>query len=46
MRTVFWRDMLGEGTTATVLATFAALMVARQGASFWVAAASHFTPLP
>jgi len=46
MRTVFWRDMLGVGTTANVLATFAALMVASQGASSWVAAAIHFAPLP
>ena len=46
MRTVFWRDMLGMGTTANVLATFAALMVASQGASSWFAAGIHFAPLP
>lgn len=46
MRTVLWRDMLGGGTVANVLATFVALMAASQGASSWVAATIHFAPLP
>lgn len=46
MRIVFWRDMLGVGTTANLLATFAALMAVSQGASSWVAAVIHFAPLP
>jgi hypothetical protein len=46
MHTVLWRDMVGVGTTANVLATFVALLAASQGASSWVAAAIHFAPLP
>lgn len=46
LRTVFWRDMLGVGTVANLLATFLGLMAASQGASVWVAAAFHFAPLP
>jgi hypothetical protein len=46
MRTVFWRDMLGVGTAANVIATLVAFLAAVQGASVWVAAAIHFAPLP
>ena len=44
--TVFWRDMLGVGTVVNVVATFAALMMASQGAPGWVAVAIHLLPLP
>lgn len=46
MRTVFWRDMLGVGTAANLLATFIALMAASQGVPGWVAVAIHFAPMP
>jgi hypothetical protein len=46
LRTVFWRDMLGVGTAANVVATLVAFIAAVQGASAWVAAAIHFAPLP
>ncbi len=46
MRTVLLRDMLGVGTAVNALATFVALMAASQGASSWLAAAIHFSPLP
>lgn len=46
MRILFWRDMLGVGTTLNVLATFGALMLASQGAPGWLAALLHFAPLP
>lgn len=46
MRTVFWRDMLGVGTAANVLATFGALLAVGQAAPAWVALAIHFAPLP
>ena len=46
MHTVLWRDMLGVGTGANVLATFFALLAASQGAPPWAAAVIHFAPLP
>jgi hypothetical protein len=46
IRIVLWRDMLGTGTAVNILATFTALVAASQGASNWVVAAIHFTPLP
>lgn len=46
MRTLFWRDMLGIGTAVNVLATFAGLIAASQGAATWIAVAMHFMPLP
>lgn len=46
MHTLLWRDMLGVGTAANILATFIALMAASQGAPSWAAAAIHFAPLP
>ena len=46
MHTVLWRDMLGVGTAANLLATFIALMAASQGVPSWAAAAIHFAPLP
>ncbi|MDH4390707.1 MAG: hypothetical protein QE285_04700 [Aquabacterium sp.] len=46
MRTLFWRDMLGVGTAVNVVATFAGLIMASQGAATWVAVAIHFAPLP
>lgn len=38
--------MVGVGTAVNILATFAALMAASQGASTWIAGAIHFAPLP
>ncbi len=46
VHTVFWRDMMGVGTTVNVLVTFVALMAASQGVSSWAAATIHFSPLP
>lgn len=46
LRTVFWRDMLGVGTAANVLATFVALLAASQGLPHGAAAVIHFAPLP
>lgn len=46
LRIVFWRDMLGFGTTLNVLATFVALMAASQGSPTWLAVVLHFLPLP
>ena len=46
MRTVFWRDMLGVGTAANLLATFIALMAASQDAPGWAAVVVHFAPVP
>ncbi len=46
LRTILWRDMLAVGTTVNLLATFAALITASQGAPTWAAAALHFSPLP
>lgn len=38
--------MLGVGTALNVAATFAALMMASQGAPGWVAVLVHLLPLP
>ena len=46
LRTVFWRDMLGVGTAVNVLATFAALIAASQGAPSALAVAIHLAPMP
>ncbi len=46
LRTLLWRDMVCVGTAVNLLATFAALMAASQGASTWIAAFIHFAPLP
>lgn len=46
LRTVFWLDMLCVGTAVNVLATFAALVAASQGAPSWLAVAIHLVPLP
>jgi hypothetical protein len=43
---LFWRDMLVVGTLVNLLASFAALMLAAQGAAPALAAALHFAPLP
>ena len=45
-RTLFWRDMLAAGTLINLLASFAALMLASQGAPLAVAVVVHFAPLP
>jgi len=44
--TLFWRDMLAVGTVLNVAATFAAFMLASQGAPGWVAMLLHFAPVP
>ncbi len=46
VRSLLWRDMLAVGTAINLLATFAALMLASQGAPAWWAVALHFAPLP
>jgi len=46
LRRVFWLDMLGVGTAVNVLATFAALIAASQGAPSWLAVAIHLAPMP
>jgi len=46
MRTVLLRDMLLVGSAVNLLATFAALLFASQGAPLWAAAGLHFAPLP
>jgi hypothetical protein len=43
---LFWRDMLLVATVVNVAATFAALMLASQGAPGWVAVLVHFLPVP
>jgi hypothetical protein len=43
---LFWRDMFLVGTVFNVAATFAALMLASQGAPGWVAVLVHFVPVP
>lgn len=43
---LFWRDMLAAGTVVNLLASFAALMLASQGAPMTLAATVHFAPLP
>lgn len=43
---LFWRDMLAVGTVVNLLASFAALMLASQGAPLAVAVLVHFSPLP
>jgi hypothetical protein len=43
---LFWRDMLATGTVVNLLASFAALMLASQGAPMALAATLHFAPLP
>ncbi|MBL8350424.1 MAG: hypothetical protein JNL87_08900 [Burkholderiaceae bacterium] len=46
LQLLFWRDMLGVGTLVNLVATFAALMAAAQGAPVALAAALHFAPMP
>lgn len=45
-RVLFWRDMLAAGTMINLVTSFAALMLASQGAPMAVAVAVHFAPLP
>lgn len=43
---VLWRDMLLAGSAVNLIASFAALMLAAQGADLRWAVALHFAPLP
>jgi hypothetical protein len=43
---LLWRDMLAIGTVVNLLASFAALMLAAQGAPTELAVLMHFSPLP
>lgn len=43
---VYWRDMLAVGSIINLFTSFAALMLAAQGANIVVAAAVHFALLP
>jgi len=44
--TVYWRDILAVGSFINFLTSFAALMLAAQGANLLIAAAVHFAALP
>lgn len=43
---VYWRDMLAVGSLANLSTSFAALMLAAQGADLLTAALTHFALLP
>lgn len=46
MSVVLWRDMVGVGTCVNLAATFAALLLASQGAPVWLFLFVHFATVP